>query len=79
MFENTVYKDTIAIKFKQASRRRLIPWFSPPTLVNLQLALHFAMDLNVKQNYEIFRLKKKKQKTISGTEGKDFLDMKSNA
>lgn len=33
------------------------------------------MDLNVKQNYETFRLKKK-QKNISWTEGKDFLDMK---
>lgn len=73
-----MYKDTIAIKFKQASRRCLIPWLSPPTLVNLQFALHFAMDLNVKQNCETLRLKKR-QKTISGTEGKDFLDMKSNA
>ena len=34
-----------------------------------------VMDLNVKQNYETFRLKKK-QKNISWTEGKDFLDMK---
>ena len=70
MFENTVYKDTIAIKFKQASRRRLIPWFSPPTLVNLQLALHFAMDLNVKQNYEIFRLKKKSRRPSLGLRAK---------
>lgn len=37
-----------------------------------------VMDLNVKQYYETFRLKKK-QKNISWTEGKDFLDMKSNA